>query len=146
MRVAPSIVLTPDERKQLEKWSRGRSTPHRLVLRSKIVLLASEGKTNKEITNELRTNRVTVGRWRSRFALRIEGIRRDAPRPGRKPSIPKSLVKKIIDTTLHEKPVGETHWSTRTLAEKLGGKVSHMTVQRVGRLTTFSHTEYALSI
>jgi len=38
-------------------------------------------------------------------------------------------VKKIVDTTLNQKPPGETHWSTRTLAEKLG--TSHMTVQRV---------------
>ncbi|MCL5067289.1 MAG: helix-turn-helix domain-containing protein, partial [Thaumarchaeota archaeon] len=83
MRVAPIIVLTPEEREQLERWSRGRSTPQRLVLRSKIILLASQRKTNKEIIEELNTTPVTVGRWRSRFALlRIEGIRKDAPRPG----------------------------------------------------------------
>jgi transposase len=41
-------------------------------------------------------------------------------------------VKKIVDATLYEKPQGETHWSTRTLAERLG--VSHMTVQRVWKL------------
>jgi len=130
MRTATSIVLTPEERRQLQQWSRGRSTPQRLVLRSKIILLAAGGKTNKEILKELDTNPVTVGRWRSRFALlRIEGIRKDAPRPGRKPKIPASTVKKIVDATLHEKPSGETHWSTRTLAGKL--HVSHMTVQRV---------------
>lgn len=130
MRVAPIIVLTPEEREQLERWSRGRSTPQRLVLRSKIILLASQRKTNKEIIEELNTSPVTVGRWRSRFALlRIEGIRKDAPRPGRKPSLSRSMVKKIVDTTLNQKPPGETHWSTRTLAEKLG--TSHMTVQRV---------------
>jgi transposase len=130
MRVAPNIILTPEERRQLVKWSRGRSAPHRLVLRSRIVVLSADGKTNKEIVEELKTNPVTVGRWRSRFALlRIDGISKDAPRPGRKPRIPASIVKKILDVTLHEKPPGETHWSTRTLAEKLD--VSHMTVQRV---------------
>jgi len=133
MRVAARIVLTPEERRQLEKWSRGRSTPQRLVLRSKIVLLAAEGRTNKQIVDELDTNPVTVGRWRSRFALlRVDGIRKDAPRPGRKPRISASIVKRIVDTTLHERPRGETHWSTRTLAERVG--VSHMTVQRVWKL------------
>ena len=38
---------------------------------------------------------------------------------------------KIVETTLHETPSGETHWSTRTLADHLG--VSHMTVHRVWR-------------
>src|SRR5208283_1563783 len=133
MRVAPTIILAPEERKQLERWSRGRSTPQRLVLRSKIVLLAAEGRTNKQIVRELDTNPVTVGRWRSRFAiLRIDGIRKDAPRLGRKPPIPASIVRKIVDTTLHKKPRGETHWSTRTLSERVG--VSHMTVQRIWKL------------
>jgi len=133
MRVAVTIILTPEERKQLERWSRGRSTPQRLVLRSKIVLLAAKGRMNKQIVDELDTNPVTVGRWRSRFALlRVDGIRKDAPRPGRKPRIPASIVKRIVDTTLQERPRGETHWSTRTLAERLG--VSHMTVQRIWKL------------
>ena len=133
MRVAATIVLTAEERKQLERWSRGRLTPQRLGLRSKIILLAAEGRTNKQIIRELDTNPVTVGRWRSRFALlRVDGIRKDAPRPGRKPRIPASVVRKIVDTTLRERPRGETHWSTRTLAERVG--VSHMTVQRIWKL------------
>ena len=44
MRVAPQIVLDDDERKILQRGSRGRSTPARLVLRAKIVLLAAQGK------------------------------------------------------------------------------------------------------
>jgi transposase len=132
MRVAPVIVLAPEERRQLEQWSHGRSTEHRLVLRSKIVLRAAAGSTNKAIVEELRTNPITVGLWRSRFALlRIDGIREDAPRSGGNPPVSAAVVKKIVDTTLHQKPPGETHWSTRTLADHLG--VSHMTVHRVWR-------------
>ena len=132
MRVSCSIVLAPEERKQLERWSRGRSTAQRLVLRSKIILLAANGKMNKEIASELGINAITASRWRSRFALlRVDGIKKDAPRPGRKPKIQASIVKKIVDTTLNQKTQGETQWTTRTLAEKLG--VSHMTVWRVWR-------------
>ena len=131
MRVAPSIVLAPEERRQLEQWSRGRSTQQRLVLRSQIVLRAAEGLTNQEIVKELETNAITVGKWRSRFALlRVEGIRQDAPR-GAPPAVPPELVENIVETTLHSKPKGETHWSTRMLADHLG--VSHMTVHRVWR-------------
>ena len=47
MKTALTIVLSDDERKTLATWSRGRSTPARLVLRAKIVLAAVESKTNK---------------------------------------------------------------------------------------------------
>ncbi len=53
MKTAPIIVLSDDERKTLATWSRGRSTPSRLVLRAKIVLAAAEGKTNEAIAAEL---------------------------------------------------------------------------------------------
>ena len=42
MRVAQLLTLTPEQRTTLTRWSRGRSTPARLVLRAKIVLRAAE--------------------------------------------------------------------------------------------------------
>ena len=68
MKTAPTIVLSDEERKALATWSRGRSTPARLVLRAKTVLAAAEGKTNENIAAELGTSKPTVGRWRTRFA------------------------------------------------------------------------------
>ena len=130
MRCASPVILAPEEKSELEKWSRGRSTPHRMVLRASIVLHAAEGLENSEIALKLNTRPNTVGLWRKRFALlRLDGIRMDAPRAGRKQSLPPELMKRIVEATLHEKPAGETHWSTRSLARHLG--VSHMTVQRV---------------
>jgi len=54
---------------------------------------------------------------------------RDAPRPGRKPRIPQKLIDAIIDRTLHTKPQGATHWTTRTLAKEM--KVSNFTIQKI---------------
>jgi hypothetical protein len=60
MRTAvPVIIKNDDDRSKLLRWSRGRSTPHRLVLRSKIVLLASEGSQNKQIAAEQANSRRT---------------------------------------------------------------------------------------
>jgi transposase len=130
MRVAPKVVLSPEERKQLERWSRGRSTPARLVLRSKIVLNAAKGLRNKQIAKRLRTRQDTVALWRGRFVTHsLDGIEKDAPRPGRKPKIAQEKIDEIIDRTLHTKPKGATHWTTRTLAKAIG--VSHVTVHRV---------------
>lgn len=130
MRIAASIELTPEERTTLETWSRGRSVPARCVLRAKIVLAAAEGRLNQDIAVELRTMRKTVSLWRSRFASeRIAGIQKDAPRPGRTPSIPTQTIEAILQKTTQEKPPAATHWSTRTLAKAVG--VSKATVQRV---------------
>lgn len=63
MRVAPRITLDAQQREMLTRWSRGRSTPARLVLRSKIVLRAADDKQNKEIAGELKADRGLVGRW-----------------------------------------------------------------------------------
>ena len=60
MKIAPEVILTDDERMTLERWSRGRSTPARLVLRSKIVLLAAQGSLNQQIAPQLKTALKTV--------------------------------------------------------------------------------------
>ena len=52
MRVAPIITLTAEQRTTLQRWSRGRTTPARLVRRAQIVLLAAEGRQNKDIAEE----------------------------------------------------------------------------------------------
>jgi transposase len=135
VRVAPPVVLTPAERAQLLTWSRGRSAPHRLVDRSRIVLAAADGKTNKQIVEELSLHPRTVALWRRRFLLlRLAGIEHDAPRPGRKPRLDPEFVKGVVFKTLHTKPRGETHWSLRTLAREVHAHRStiHRIWQRYG--------------
>jgi len=130
MRVAIAISLTDQQGRTLKRWSRGRSTPARLVMRARIVLLAAEGKMNKDIAVELATDQQTVARWRRRFAAHgLAGIEKDAPRGGRKPTKRDRLARQIVEKTTQERPPNATHWSTRTLAKALG--VSHMMVQRV---------------
>ncbi len=130
MRVAIPIKLDARERRILQRWSRGRSTPARLVLRGKIVLLAAEGKQNKDIASELAVDRSIVGRWRSRFAQHgVAGIEKDAPRGGRKPTQRNKLTRLIIKKTTKETPPNATHWSTRSLAKTLG--TSQSMVHRV---------------
>jgi transposase len=122
MKNAATIVLSDNERSTLVRWSRGHSTPARLVLRAKIVLLGAQGKLNKDIAVELHIMPNTVGRWRRRFAdARLDGIRKDAPRGGRIPRRRTLLARRIIAaTTSTQPPDGSTHWSTRTLGEHLG--------------------------
>lgn len=130
MRIAPAITPTDAELETLERWSRGRRTPARNVLRAKIVLLAAKGMLNLDIAEQLGTSRQTVGLWRNRFAeTGIPGIEKDAPRGGRPPSSRGEVEALIIEKTTQEKPENETHWSTRSLAKELG--VTHSMVHRV---------------
>lgn len=132
MRVAVAIVLEADERGLLERLSRSRSTPVRLAERSKIVLLAAEGRTNGEIAEELGITRQKVGRWRDRYhELGLAGIEKDAPRPGRKKEISSRKVNKVIELTTQEKPEGATHWSRRLMAERMN--ISESSVGRIWR-------------
>ncbi len=130
MRIAPAIVVSEEDRRTLQRWSRGRSTAARLVLRAKIVLLAAAGKLNKDIATELKTGMKTVCQWRSRFAKQgLAGIEKDAPRGAKPASTTAALAAEIVRKTTTEKPPAATHWSTRTLAEELD--TSPSMVQRV---------------
>jgi putative transposase len=77
------LVLSEQERTQLEAMVRSRSLPAGLVRRARIVLQAADGETNTAIAKRLKLSGATVGKWRARFAaLRIQGLD-DELRPGR---------------------------------------------------------------
>lgn len=129
-----SITICPEEKKQLEKNVKSRTTPIRLIERSKIVLLAGEKIPNYKIAEQLGIDVNKVGRWRNRFAeKRLPGIEKDLPRGanhgGKNTEEQAKLRSKIIKLTTTSKPKDATHWSTRSLAKKLG--INHSLVGRV---------------
>jgi hypothetical protein len=77
------VVLSDEERKQLEATSRRYTAPYAEVIRAKLILLASEGFDNEFIGQKLDMPRQVVSKWRQRFCeLRLEGLS-DQPRSGR---------------------------------------------------------------
>ena len=60
MRVASAIAFSDEARLRLEKLARGRSTPVRIVQRSRIVLLAGDGLQNKRIAERMEIDRKSV--------------------------------------------------------------------------------------
>jgi hypothetical protein len=86
-RGAPPIILDPATRATLNSWVQAASTPQALALRSRIILAAAAGRSNRRIAAELEIPEVTVGKWRRCFAAQaLEGLR-DAPRSGRPPNM-----------------------------------------------------------
>jgi transposase len=121
MRVAVAISLTTSERRKLERLVQSRAASARLIERSRIVLLASEGLQNIEVAQRVHSSSNKVGRWRRRFAhLGFPGIERDAYRPGRVPALGDDMVARVITKTTQQKPTGATHWSAARLARELG--------------------------
>ena len=126
MRVAPEIVVSDDERGELNRLVRSKLTSVRLALRARIVLLAVDGLRNKDIAAQVGVGRVQVARWRERYAQsRLAGIERDLPRGA--PPV-KVNVARLVDLTTQSKPGAATHWSTRTMAAVMG--VSAASVSR----------------
>lgn len=132
MRVAHPIVLNEPTRRRLEQQSRGRSVQARVVLRSRIVLLAAEGLQNKQIAAALQVSPRMAALWRERFIERgVDGLLKDAPRPGRTPSILPEVTASLIAKTTQSRPANATQWSTRTMAKEIG--ISKASVSRIWR-------------
>src|SRR3954462_12286396 len=119
---AVPIVLTDDEREQLQAWARRPTSAQALALRSRIVLACADAAdpSNGEISAEVGTSRATVTKWRNRFAVdRLEGLL-DEPRPGRPRTIADEDVERGIAATLEATPKNAPHWSTRSMAAHAG--------------------------
>ncbi len=75
-------------------------------MRSKIVLLASEGLQNRQIAKTLQVAPRMITLWRGRFLeFGIEGLLKDAPRPGRTPSISAEVTATLIAKTTQSTPL-----------------------------------------
>ena len=130
MRVARRVVLSTEQRDMLEARARARSAEARSVERARIVLLAATGMQDKQIAAKLRIMPEKAARWRNRF---LDGglvaLDKDAPRPGRTPTITTVKIQEVIQKTTQEKPDNATHWSTRTMAAATG--LSEKSVRRI---------------
>jgi transposase len=130
---APPLVLTIEQRSQLEKFARSRTMAHRTVLCARALLLATEGVANNEIADTVGVNPNSVRLWRQRFVEQgVDGIGKVAPGRGRKPSLPEGTIARVIELTMNCLPDdGTTQWSSRSLAAVVG--VSNVTVARIWR-------------
>ncbi len=129
-KIACPVVLSEADRSQLERWVRAQFTPQQVALRSRILLMAADGKQDLEIADELNINRHTPALWRKRFQTEgLDGVWEIQPGRGRKPLFEEQKVTAIITATLQTKPKGSTHWSCRTMARSQG--VSPSTINRL---------------
>ena len=128
---APALALSPDQKSELEGLARSGSTPQKVVLRSRLLLLANDGIANRSIAEQLSISRPTVVALRHALAKNglaaVTGVRK-RKRAGR--VLTPELEQKIIDITVKTRPGdGSTQWSVRMLASRL--RISRTIVHRV---------------
>lgn len=83
-----TIVLSAQERAELERRTTHYTLPYIVVVRAKMILMAADGLGNDEIALRLDTRREIVSKWRSRFyEQRLAGLEEIA-RPGRPRTFP----------------------------------------------------------
>jgi len=126
-----ALVVTDDERHTLERLTKRVQVNRQLAFRAHLILACADGTANNVVARRYRTTNATVGKWRTRFiASRLDGLY-DEPRVGAPRTISDDAVEAVIVRTLETKPVGETHWSTRSMAAQAG--MSHTMVGRIWR-------------
>ena len=131
--VAPALKVTDEQRAELEAMARSSSIPHRKVVQAKGLLLAADGVANEEIARRCHTTPDTVRRWRTRFEDEgVAGVGVIAKGRGRRSWLPEGMVAEVVRVTMEETPDDtSTHWTTRSLAERLG--IGKDTVARIWR-------------
>ena len=141
-RRATMIVLTIEERRELQRRIRARTSSQQAAQRARIVLRAAEGGRNIGIAAELGIARHTVQQWRDRFAVaRLAGLEDHPHRPPPREYSAERQARILVVACQSPAEVGwsgQTHWSVRDLARYLSehpelgiGRPSKSTVGKI---------------
>src|SRR6266567_808751 len=131
MSLTVAVQMPAEDRAELTRWTRMPSLQAGLAQRARIVLLADEGVGTNEIVHRVGVSKPTVIAWKKRYAADgIAGLE-DRLKPGRPAQVDQVAV---VLATLEAPPpkLGVTHWSSRLLADHLGG-ISNVWVAKIWR-------------
>ena len=130
MKKGIEVRLGPGDQERLEAVVGSGNSPQKHVWRARIVLLSADRVGTMAIQRQTGNSKPTIWRWQGRFmAAGVDGLLRDATRPGRKKRLPAATIEQVVAMTLG-KPSGEaTHWTGRAMAKAAG--ISHRSVQRI---------------
>ncbi|MEO5673651.1 MAG: IS630 family transposase [Chitinophagales bacterium] len=114
-----SLAVTDESKKELAGWIKSKKTQRRYYERAKIIMALHEGKSNKQVAEEMKTRQATISKWRKRFvATGISGLY-DAPRSGKPAQYNQAHEQRILKTLDKEPPKGYSKWNGKLLADHL---------------------------
>jgi len=120
MKTAGVILLKSNDLQTLTSWAKNHTIETRYKERAKIILMASEGKNNKEIAEFLHTREATVSKWRNRFLHEGLAGLDDLKRPGKPKEYDFKTERSVLLALNKKPPEGYSTWSGSLLAEYLG--------------------------
>lgn len=114
------VDLSEEERTSLLQRIKSGEHGTRKLNRARILLLANEGKSDREIAEVLHTGQSTVQRTRRRFVEgNLEGALNELLRPGARLKLNKKGEAVLIALTDSKPPAGQKRWTLELLAERL---------------------------
>lgn len=132
-----SICLKAKDREELIQYLRRGRASARSLTRARILLLADEGRPDKEIAATLRVSKSTANRIRKRYCEGgLDFALHEKARSGAPPKIDGKIEAQLTVLACSEPPEGRSRWTLRLLADKLVeleivDSISHMSVQRL---------------
>lgn len=114
------VTLTDEEEKTLKTLVRKGKASARKITRARILLLAHDGKKDREIIDGLQVGRATVERIRKRFIEGgVEFAINERPRPGGKHKLDTKAEATLIALACSDGPEGRSVWTMQLLADRL---------------------------
>ena len=146
MAKAKGLKIKLKDQKRLRKITKSGTIKARKLNRTRILLLASDGKSQYEIADTLKMSRTTVNEICQRYEQGgLDNALNEKPRPGA-PSIFSGKQKvKITALACSKAPEGKSQWSLRLLSDKavelkIVDDISHMEISRILKKTKLNHT------
>ena len=122
------IELDAAQRSELERIVKAPTSPHRAVVRARVILMKARGLSQEATAAAAGVRRRIVGKWCRRFAQHGVAGLSDAKGRGRPPRISEARKARVI-TEAVQPPKGRSRWSVRTMAAHTGvsvGTVHHL--------------------
>jgi transposase len=144
MRKAAFVRLAPEHRAELTERLEREALNGRKRRHFQILLLADEGRTDKQIAAMTGASRSTVERHRTRFAREgLEAALTDKPRCGAPAKLDGKQEAMIVALACSDAPEGQARWTAKLLASRAVAlevveSVSESTVRRVLKKTRSS--------
>jgi transposase len=138
------VDLTKEEKAELLELVGKGEARARKMNRAHILLLANEGRTDKDIAQALHTSPSTVERTRRRFVEGgLERALNESPRPGGKRKLTGKQEAYLVALACSDPPEGKKRWSMQLLADRLVEleiveEISDETVRRTLKKGTLS--------
>ena len=114
-----AVVLSTEERTEIERLSKSGTAEARMVQRAKIILECAGGDTIEHIAKRLHLVQSTIIKWRNRFNIdRLAGLQ-DKPRSGKPATYGQDFRNRVLKTIELPAPKGQSSWDGASIAKEL---------------------------